>query len=435
MFTSNKKISDFIEELSKAVKEKNCNSLENLTNIANSKELLESIKMLLKELESTKTQYENALNQAQFELQSQKNSFNETLNEFKLMTDSSQDGLWYMHYPEDGNLGDNTPFIWSDKFRQMLGFKDTTDFPNILSSWASRLHPEDLNMTFGMFSASLKDRSGNTKYNPIYRLKLKDGSYKWFKADGVVQRDDNGNPKVIAGSLTDIHEEMMNKEELENTNIRFNFSQGVMSDGLWDIKVANGDINASQNTFWFSKQTKILLGEKEEDTLKNSLSVFTALMQNQDKDNFIKNLNAHISSREDSIFTQEILLKPKNASDYLWFKFHIFALRDEKGVLVRLCGALSDIDADKKASSVRELEKEQNVKVQQNLEVVKGIIQTIDEISDQTNLLALNAAIEAARAGDHGRGFAVVADEVRKLAEKTSRAIDEISVTLKADGN
>ena len=63
------------------------------------------------------------------------------LEENQLMVDSSNDGLWYMHYPKDGEINKDTPFMWSDKFRRMLGYNDKDDFPNVLGSWSLKTAP------------------------------------------------------------------------------------------------------------------------------------------------------------------------------------------------------------------------------------------------------------------------------------------------------
>ncbi|RTQ92513.1 methyl-accepting chemotaxis protein [Lysinibacillus telephonicus] len=68
--------------------------------------------------------------------------------------------------------------------------------------------------------------------------------------------------------------------------------------------------------------------------------------------------------------------------------------------------------------------------LENKVNAIGTVMNTISEISAQTNLLALNASIEAARAGELGKGFAVVADEVRKLAEQSATATEQVKTTI-----
>ena len=123
---------------------------------------------------------------------------------YQLMIKASQIGLWDMDVIAGDPVNPNNEFWWSDEFRHMLGFSDERDFPNVLDSWASRLHPEDKDRTLTAFANHLNDHSGRTPYDLEYRLQLKNGTYKWFRASGATHRDGRGVPLRVAGALHDI---------------------------------------------------------------------------------------------------------------------------------------------------------------------------------------------------------------------------------------
>ncbi|UZR97531.1 PAS domain S-box protein [Chondrinema litorale] len=189
----------------------------------------------MKAQEETILQSMEELSSTQEELLSKQKEASDLIERFNLAAKTTTEGLWDMVVPSDLNIDDNTPFIWTDNFREMLGYKSEEDFPNVLHSWSDLLHPDDKQRTIDAFNKHLLDYSGNTIYDVEYKLKLIDGTYRWFRAVGNTLRDKDGKPIRIAGSLIDIQaikdtEEL--KKQLEE-KVKFQASVSTDNDSVF----------------------------------------------------------------------------------------------------------------------------------------------------------------------------------------------------------
>ncbi len=98
-----------------------------------------------------------------------------TEERWELAMSASMDGIW------DYDLVHNRLFL-SQRSKQIIGYEDG-EFPNELEAWGARLHPDDR----GWFLAAVADHlAGETEaLFAEYRIRCKDGSYKWILARGA----------------------------------------------------------------------------------------------------------------------------------------------------------------------------------------------------------------------------------------------------------
>lgn len=191
------------------------------------------------------------------------NAFTE--ERYQLMIHASDIGLWDTEVEAGDPVNPNNAFWWSDEFRHMLGFTDERDFPNRLDSWASRLHPEDSDRTLTAFANHLNDHSGRTPYDLEYRLALKNGTYRWFRASGATKRDSRGVPLRVAGTLHDIDRTKELVDNASDTAERLRGTSSSLASVSDDMATASqravAAVNASAERMKKLDQSSTKIGE------------------------------------------------------------------------------------------------------------------------------------------------------------------------------
>ncbi len=399
-------------------------------------------------------------------------------------------GLWDAVLYNGDPMHPQSHWHWSDELRRLLGYAhgDQTGFPNIVSSWSDRLHPDDAGPTFASFSACLNDRTGRTGYDVVYRLRMKDNQYRWFRAVGGVARDAQGRPLRACGSLIDIHDQ---KSQLERMEL-LDQHAGV---GLWDAVMHEGDAMHPNSRWRWSNEFRRLAGFRDQNDFPDRVNSWSDRLHPEDAGPTFAAFGACMADTTGRTpYDVTYRMKIKDGS-YRWFRAVGGVARDAQGRPLRACGSLIDVhdqktaelkqlDAEKErrrtildiadtlttrvensadransntqtvasateelSASIAEISERANnaaaaaanasTETGRTNEAVQAlvtaserigvVVKLINDIASQTNLLALNATIEAARAGDAGKGFAVVATEVKSLAKQTASATDEIA--------
>lgn len=119
----------------------------------------------------------------------------ESQQNLELTVTASNTGLWDLNW-----LTKETAF--SAVWKQQLGYQ-ADELVNHYDTWVNLLHSEDRQSAIDVFKEFM-EKSEVTKYENEFRLRHKDGSYRWIFARGEKIVAPNGTVLRVVGSHTDI---------------------------------------------------------------------------------------------------------------------------------------------------------------------------------------------------------------------------------------
>jgi len=152
----------------------------------------------------------------------------ESEERYALAVRGSTDGLW------DWNVLTNEVY-YSPRFKELLEYSDP-ELENVFSTFESRLHPDDRERTLGAIDRHLTRR---VPYDVEYQLRIKDGTYRWFRARGQAVWNEAGRPTRMAGSITDISERKQAESGLEHERFLLHTLLDHLPDAIY-FKDTNG---------------------------------------------------------------------------------------------------------------------------------------------------------------------------------------------------
>jgi len=125
----------------------------------------------------------------------------------RLSVHASNIGLW------DWNIPDDRLYL-SPEWKSQLGYQDD-EIDHHYREWESRLHPDDRERVVPKVRAYLA--APGPSYEIEFRLRHKDGSYRWIYARAQVELDTSGNPRRMLGCHIDVTDRKRAEEELQQS--------------------------------------------------------------------------------------------------------------------------------------------------------------------------------------------------------------------------
>jgi PAS domain S-box-containing protein len=269
---------------------------------------------------------------------------------FELAVRGSQDGLWDW----DLRTGD---VYFSPRWKSILGYEDH-EIAHRIEEWEQRLHPDERESVLAANAAHAQGTTPHYEYE--YRLRHKDGSYRWILSRGVALRDASGKAYRMAGSHVDITERKRSEEERERLIVREREARTQAETAVRVLEQAREALRASEEQYhsladfipgivwtarpdgWIDFANQFWLDFTGMTMEATQGAGWTAMVHPDDLPRVSQLWTKSLETGEPI----EVEYRVRRAADgvYRWFLARAKALRDQEGRIAKWFGILTELD-------------------------------------------------------------------------------------------
>ncbi|MCO6419792.1 EAL domain-containing protein [Siccirubricoccus sp. KC 17139] len=203
--------------------------------------------------------------------------------------------------------------------------------------WVQSVHPEDRAAAAGTWRQVVAAR-GVLPLDIRYRLKQRDGSYRWVRARAQARRDAHGAVVKWYGTLEDIHEKVLAETALRASEERYRLASRATKDIIWDWSHETDQVQ-------WGDAIETVLGYPEAKS-GTSLQWWVELLHPEDRDRLVAQVKEVLEGTGTSWLAEYRI----RAADGTWL--HMLSrgqmIRAAEGRPVRTVGALLDITTIKR---------------------------------------------------------------------------------------
>lgn len=136
---------------------------------------------------------------------------------FDLAVTGTDSGIW------DWDIRTDSVY-YSPRWKSMIGYEDH-QIGNTRSEWEDRIHQDDRDHTLATMKRYLEGESSELELE--YRLRLRNGRFRWFLGRGALVRSPDGRPTRMVGSHIDITSRKLAEKSLREKEAQLRAAQRI----------------------------------------------------------------------------------------------------------------------------------------------------------------------------------------------------------------